>query len=741
MPSTQHRVENINIEKLKELLNSGIYNEMYFEDAMRKSQSYTYAMKNYIANIKKPRIYEKGKFRKDTWGRDYCFYGIQSLPADIRKQVCRDYADIDFECCHPTCLTVLCRILNIEIPDILQEYVDNKAAIRRRIAQETQCTIEQVKRAICKATYGGKSEIMETSPWILEFYKMMQELAPRLINDEDLERCKKANEKVPDEDKKSETMLVFSALSERCCRVESQLLYAAEDYFANLGYEKLYMARMFDGVMLDLPQNNNRKITVEDLDNLMIYLEDRFAVSVGISCEYREIKIHNSKPRKAFDLEDVPNIAIDQNDPDAYSNWKTNWETVHEATKILDPPCFVIKLGDGSKVNYKKAALEDAFQHDCHLKEWLKDPEIQRKTRFGTYPRSEDCPNDVYNLWKPFAIHSWDRTDYVYDQGAVDLFIEHLKALTNYEANVFEFLMLWTAHIVQKPHCKPCVSPLMCSAQGVGKDLFIAMIAAIIGEDKVFESTAPENDVYGTYNPQMEQALIVHLSEVSKMNSKFHMGKIKSLITRDSLSIRDLYKSPFEMKSLHRFIACTNSENPMVNEEGQRRFVHFYSSSKYKGNVAYFQNLVNRVLNNRNGLISVYEYLMQVDGVPDRFVDVTPYLSSYQKDIQLETEEYHLRFLKHFLSEKIESRATRGLVDDAVLCIRSQALYSLFIDFLRDECNVMDNYSQTKFGLKLSTLCSLCRENREIIKKRSKQANVYQIQLKAFYERLCGGSN
>ena len=99
MPSTQHRVENINIEKLKELLNSGIYNEMYFEDAMRKSQSYAYAMKNYIANIKKPRIYEKGKFRKDTYGRDYCFYAIQSLPADIRKQVCRDYADIDFECC------------------------------------------------------------------------------------------------------------------------------------------------------------------------------------------------------------------------------------------------------------------------------------------------------------------------------------------------------------------------------------------------------------------------------------------------------------------------------------------------------------------------------------------------------------------------------------------------------------------------------------------------------------------
>ena len=50
----------------------------------------------------------------------------------------------------------------------------------------------------------------------------------------------------------------------------------------------------------------------------------------------------------------------------------------------------------------------------------------------------------------------------------------------------------------------------MCSAQGVGKDLYIAMIAAIIGQDKVFESTAPENDVYGTYNPQMEQALIVH---------------------------------------------------------------------------------------------------------------------------------------------------------------------------------------------------------------------------------------
>ena len=62
---------------------------------------------------------------------------------------------------------------NIEIPDILQEYVDNKAAIRRRIAQETQCTIEQVKRPSVRRLMASKSEIMETSPWI-----------PRILQDD-----------------------------------------------------------------------------------------------------------------------------------------------------------------------------------------------------------------------------------------------------------------------------------------------------------------------------------------------------------------------------------------------------------------------------------------------------------------------------------------------------------------------------------------------------------------------------
>ena len=65
-------MENINIEKLKELLNSGIYNEMYFEDAMRNRKA-SRMMKNYIANIRNRESTKKGSFAKTRGGETIVF--------------------------------------------------------------------------------------------------------------------------------------------------------------------------------------------------------------------------------------------------------------------------------------------------------------------------------------------------------------------------------------------------------------------------------------------------------------------------------------------------------------------------------------------------------------------------------------------------------------------------------------------------------------------------------------------
>ena len=56
--------------------------------------------------------------------RGNCPYGVQSLPAEIRRLVCKDYEDIDFECSHQACLI----IHSTQEPAALQEAAPECAA-------------------------------------------------------------------------------------------------------------------------------------------------------------------------------------------------------------------------------------------------------------------------------------------------------------------------------------------------------------------------------------------------------------------------------------------------------------------------------------------------------------------------------------------------------------------------------------------------------------------------------------
>ena len=130
-------------------------------------------------------------------------------------------------------------------------------------------------------------------------------------------------------------------------------------------------------------------------------------------------------------------------------------------------------------------------------------------------------------------------------------------------------MLNWFAHLLQKPAQKS-THLIITGKQGTDKTIALSPIKKIMGGG-YFESTQPERDVWGSFNPIMASSLLVVLSETDKRNSYGADGRIKALITDPEITINDKGIKPFVVKSFHRFITPTNSFDPVKMEDGDRR--------------------------------------------------------------------------------------------------------------------------------------------------------------------------
>ena len=263
------------------------------------------------------------------------------------------------------------------------------------------------------------------------------------------------------------------------------------------------------------------------------------------------------------------------------------------------------------------------------------------------------CPEHVYNLWEPFAVLQWDRSAYKYDEDHVNIYLEHLKSLCNYELNVYNFLVLWIAHMFQKTDVKPGVMPLLLGQQGVGKDLAIDVLAALMGRAKRFESVSPDVDVFGQFNSALVDALLIQLSEINKSHTAGSIGQLNSFITAPTIRINEKYKTNVVVPSYHRYICTSNNEEPItIQDHKQRRFIMAYADNRHRGDGAYF-NKLGALLHNKNSLMSIYEYFNErVRDVPTRFTNIQQYFSSFQRNMQLENKSYIVGFLQWMVAKQ-----------------------------------------------------------------------------------------
>ena len=88
---------------------------------------------------------------------------------------------------------------------------------------------------------------------------------------------------------------------------------------------------------------------------------------------------------------------------------------------------------------------------------------------------------------------------------------------------------------------------------------------------KVLESTDPARDVWGNFDGRMVDAFLVNLSEISALDFKNSQGKVKALITDDTIVINEKCVKPFKIPSYHHFITFTNQTEAIKPSKDDRR--------------------------------------------------------------------------------------------------------------------------------------------------------------------------
>ena len=352
-------------------------------------------------------------------------------------------------------------------------------------------------------------------------------------------------------------------------------------------------------------------------------------------------------------------------------------------TKISNVSMFVETHPDGDVI-YTKQGLITTFEHMIYskvsknddgsdyiitknfIKDWLRNNPTQKiKRKMESFPHDVKCPDDIYNLWRPFT---YDREipNYIYDEDAVNVVLNHIKILTGHHDHAWNYTLDCIASCIQFPS-KKLTMPVFVSEEGSGKGTLVRLFVALLGKSKILETQKPSEEVWGQFNALMTNAYIVVLDEISKKEMSGCEGMVKGLITEPTMRINDKGKSRFEMTSHHKFISLSNPDEygnePMTTTKDDRRKYFMKCSDELKGNRKYFDDFY-AMLENENQMKSVFEYFKNREIT---LLHGPLPLTDYNKELKALGTPVLKQFIKDCASDLAENEITSADLFDTFL--------------------------------------------------------------------------
>lgn len=573
--------------------------------------------------------------------------GIQGLPKKIRGFLLDGITtDIDMVNAHPVILRYLCRIHNIDHPQ-LNLYIEKRDEILSQFPDR-----ETGKTLFLKATNDEKLNKKEKNEIFKAYDKEMKEIQKILTK---LTCYKDIVADVP-----SNKLYNWhgSAVNRIMCFFENKILQVILNELNRMNIE--ICSPMFDGCMVYGIHN----------DEILVKLEN------AINSEFSQLNMKLSLKEHCQDIQmpdnfEIPSKAPKDEELNSFDKVAELFEKHH--CKIVNKSIFVKEFNNELIVMSKKD-LKTSYEHmsfeyynevsqkvvsSNFINAWMvNNPKQRCYDETGVFPEGVECPKNYFNMWRKFDMELI--TAYEHKQKELDVILHHIRILCNHDEEVYQYFIKWIAQMIQFPAIKS-ICPTLISEEGAGKGSLLKLLRKMMGESKLLETTTPSRDVWGEFNGRMCHTFLINLNELSKKETIECEGRIKGLITDPKLTINNKGVNQYDIDSYHRFLITTNKSEPINTSKGDRRNLIIRSSdekcAKTIENKEYF-TMLHEMLNDVNVIKTCYEYFKSIPDM-DKFhllaIPTTEYQSNLKELSVCPIEQWVEYFtLQNFDKEEVE---------------------------------------------------------------------------------------
>ena len=434
--------------------------------------------------------------------------------------------------------------------------------------------------------------------------------------------------------------------------------------------------------------------------------------------------------RKIKELEKKKKEQQKEQTEKAYKKMKSYFELYH--FKLMNPISYCVIDDDGFHP-YSKSKFSDAFEN-IELNEktkftdmWFKDPAMKTYNKVDFIPYGMQCPSSTYNLFDGLHIEKI-RTK---EKKSFDFILDNLRLNAGDDENAYQYLLKYSAYLVQNTATLPEVSIVIKGKQGTGKTKYWENFGnKILGKRYLLQSSNPD-DIIGKFNININKLLII-MEETEGKDTFMANSQIKTLITQPTKYFEGKGKDKIEVRNCGRYIFISNNQTPIKIEQTDRRFQVCECSDRHFQDREFFSKVQNE-WNDEVCVRGFYDYLMDMDlsnfdPARDRVI-TEAYL-----DLQSATISPLVRFLENQFyyynsCREFNKKTEYGYSNDLVEKYTATQFFNKYLGFLQENNMKTEHISSTNFGREIIKYDG-------ITKKHTKFGNQYEVKWEEVYEKL-----
>jgi len=264
----------------------------------------------------------------------------------------------------------------------------------------------------------------------------------------------------------------------------------------------------------------------------------------------------------------------------------------------------VFKFHESDRIEVLHYTASGKTWKDKSLAEyWFQWPHKNRKeqTVFTPRPMTPKQAELFFNLYPGLSRKA--------KKGQWGLIRAHLRDIwCNGDKKLFDSIINWMAHLVQKPWEKPGVALVIIGGKGTGKStIFECIFKPILGS--LYTKISHRNHLTGNFNAHLANKLLV-VNEEAFFHGDYEATEVvKSMITEELMQVEPKGVDVREVRTSMRVAFVSNNQHVVSASPDERRYLVLDISADKAQDHEYFKALRHEI--NNGGIEAFLHYLME----------------------------------------------------------------------------------------------------------------------------------